>query len=121
VSNSWSAPVSDAEAARRAGGRRRHNALRHDLAVARQAEIVRRWQQSTLFGGPNPLGYGGKTRLAREFNVAPATIRRDVMAIRERFGRLACPLCNSLVNVDRWRELDWSMWTDGESWNERGK
>jgi len=106
VSNSWSAPVSDAEAARRAGGRRRYNALRHDRAVARQAEIVRRWQQSTLFGGPNPLGYGGKTRLAREFNVAPATIRRDVTAIRECFGRLACPLCSSLVNVDRWRELE---------------
>jgi hypothetical protein len=106
VNNSWSAPVSDTEAARRAGGRRRYNALRHDRAIARQAEIVRRWQQSTLFGGPNPLGYGGKTRLAREFNVAPATIRRDILAIRERFGRLVCPLCDSMVDIRRWKELE---------------
>lgn len=105
MSNSWSAPVSDAQAARRAGGRRRYNALRRDRAVARQAEIVRRCEQSTLFGGPNPLAYGGMARLAREFNVAPATIGRDIRAIRERFGRLICPLCNSMVDIRRWKEL----------------
>jgi hypothetical protein len=44
-------------------------------------------------------------RLAREFNVAPATIGRDIRAIRERFGRLICPLCNSMVDIRRWKEL----------------
>jgi DNA invertase Pin-like site-specific DNA recombinase len=106
VSAGWSSPVSTAEAYARAAGRRHYNAKRRDQALARQAEIVRRWDRAALLGAPNPLAYGGKTRLAREFGVSAATVTRDLRRIRERLERLPCPVCSSPVDRQRWEELE---------------
>jgi hypothetical protein len=106
VGRIWSSPVSNTEAARRAGGRRRHNALRHDRAMLRRARIVEEWKHTTMFGGPNMFAYGGKVRLARELGVSRATITRDLAFIRTAWGRLPCPTCGSQVDMRHWRELE---------------
>jgi hypothetical protein len=69
---------------RRAGGRRRYQALRRHEALLRRAEIIEHL---------NVLGFqrGTQAKIARLTGWSEATISRDFAAIRKRFG--ACPAC----------------------------
>lgn len=81
--NRWRLPVSDAEAYRRAGGRRYYNSMRQfraKLRRARVAELLRK-------------GYR-QIEIARELGVSKATICRDVAALAEEAQReRVCPVC----------------------------
>jgi hypothetical protein len=67
----WTAPTSNAEAHRRAAGRRRYNAMRHWLQVARRNRLL----------GCTRTGYGVQAALARVLGVSRSTICRDLAAI----------------------------------------
>jgi hypothetical protein len=88
---SWSAPTNAAEVRARAGGRRRHNRLRHDLAMFRRIEVLRLARRGEKGG---LLDRGFQAAAARQLGVSPATICRDVKVIlawsRERD---ICPHC----------------------------
>ena len=94
MSTYWSAPVSDAEAARRAGGRRRYNAWRHFCAVWRRREVARLYLE---LGG----GYGVQAAMARRLGVSQATVSRDMAALWEAAREHdRCPLCGTYVLPD---------------------
>jgi hypothetical protein len=84
----WSAPVSNAEAARRAGGRKRWNAWRRWMAFYRRCEISR------LLFSQGSTKRGFQAKLARTLNVARSTISRDIAKLLED-GARRCPLCQS--------------------------
>jgi hypothetical protein len=77
----WGAPTSWDVVCRRAAGRRRYNAGRRFLRNLRRAQIVCR-----LAGTGVPASVGGfrgiQARLAQELGVSPATISRDLRALR---------------------------------------
>jgi DNA-binding CsgD family transcriptional regulator len=81
----WSAPTSDSAAARRAGGRRRYNAERQRAAEQRRREVAQ-----LLFDGRAP------GEIAVMLDVSPATISRDMAALRAEGER--CPCCGALMN-----------------------
>ena len=72
---SWNAPVSDRDAARRAGGRRRYNAKRKKLAKQRRRKLV-----SLILKSIFQSGWQGK--LADELKVSESTISRDLRTPR---------------------------------------
>ncbi len=88
-SNNWNAPVSADVAARRAGGRRRYNAWRRDMAFLRRCEQV-----FPLLLKYGPWDRGTQARIARELNVSRATICRDVAALATISRELAVMLHN---------------------------
>jgi hypothetical protein len=92
----WSHPTSDAEAAARAGGRRRHNATRQARAQLRRAEVAR-------LLGTLGLRHGTQAVIARRLGVSEATISRDVTAV---FGYRPrrCPCCG--CGCDAFADLD---------------
>ncbi len=95
----WSERVSDTEAARRAGGRRRYNAVRQFRAVLRRRKVARLYLE---FGG----GYGCQAEIARRLGVHPSTVSRD-LAILRRGAMMSprCPFCGH--RYERiWLELD---------------
>lgn len=85
----WAAPVSDAEAARRAGGRRCRNALRQLRAAVRRQWVAELW---LAYGGE----HGCQAAIARELGVSRSTVCRDVAALFEeaRKGDV-CPFCGA--------------------------
>lgn len=83
----WSAPVSDSEAYKRAGGRRRYNAVR------RLRAILRRQQVAELLAS----GYS-QAEIAERLGVSQSTISRDVLHLRaETRRRGTCPVCGRLL------------------------
>jgi hypothetical protein len=88
---SWAAPTDAAEVWARAGGRRRYNRRRQDLATLRRIEVLRlarRNEHGWL------LARGFQADAARRFGVSPATISRDVKAILQGcYERDTCPGC----------------------------
>ena len=97
MSNGWSEWVSDNEAAARAGGRRRYNALRRDRALYRRIQVTER----VLSDG---WTYGTQARIAEELGVSHSTISRDLKAIFP--GAIQCPVCACRHPLERWRELE---------------
>jgi hypothetical protein len=97
VSNGWSEWVSDCEAAARAGGRRKYNAVRRDRARFRRIEVVKR----VLSDG---WTYGIQARIALDLGVSHSTICRDLKAIFP--GAIQCPVCACRHPLERWRELE---------------
>lgn len=99
----WRAPVSDDEAAHRAGGRRRYNAARRVQAWARRRQVA------DLLNKYGLLEYGTQARIADELGVSRATVHRDVRAILAQTRLCAC--CGSLVprDRDRWKALVWGL------------
>jgi predicted transcriptional regulator len=79
--NSNGPTLSPEQAYRRAGGRRRYNLRRQEVARARRAEVQRLLD---LYG---ERGRGTRARIARELSVSEATVSRDVREILE-FQRL---------------------------------
>jgi DNA-binding transcriptional ArsR family regulator len=67
----WSERVSDDQAARRAGARRRLNARRQG-----EAWLLRR--QVLLLSHQYGLGYGVQARIARELGISEATVSRHL-------------------------------------------
>jgi|SRR5579859_1394805 len=69
----WRQPVSNDEAARRAGGRRAYNSLRQLRAAARRQLLEKQ------FGITRQIATRGlRAKAARAFGVSEATISRDV-------------------------------------------
>jgi hypothetical protein len=71
----WSAPTTDAEAGRRAGGRRRYNRQRQNAARARRVQLA-----YTLMHTPDPWR-GFLAGEAAYHRVNRSTISRDIQAI----------------------------------------
>lgn len=83
--NQWSRPVSDLEAARRAGGRGRYNAWRRFLKDQRRRLVA-------------DLVAAGMSRrdIAAALGAAPRTVRRDVTAVlADADATRMCPVCGS--------------------------
>lgn len=75
---SWSAPTSNREAYRRAGGRRRYQEQRRQRAFVRQYAIFEAWCRHEIH---LVTDHGVQARLARQLGVSEATISRDVATI----------------------------------------
>ena len=71
----WVDRVSSEEASRRAGGRRRWNALRRDRAIVRRGEVARLLR---AYGAAR----GSQAKIAREIGVSQPTISRDAEWLR---------------------------------------
>lgn len=85
MTQAWSAPTSDDEAARRAAGRHHYNATRRVKAELRRVEVM---ELLTLMGG----GRGTNAAISRALGVSQATISRD-RAIINALGATTCPTC----------------------------
>jgi hypothetical protein len=86
----WLTPISAGRAARRAGGRRRHNAERKREMWERRFAILR------ILAQDDDLPHGGQRLLAERFGVHKSVISRDVNWAREN-GLLGCgftPRCS---------------------------
>ena len=73
----WTAPTSDAIAARRAGGRKRHNAERQAVRDRRRELLAR----IAIARGGWWFAYRNGAELARTLGVSRATICRDLHAL----------------------------------------
>jgi hypothetical protein len=73
----WSAPTTDAEASRRAGGRRAYNTKRRFMAAHRRRKVLELLCRTTGFG------YGCQARIAAILGTSPATVSRDCRALRQ--------------------------------------
>jgi len=80
MSGTWGAPASWEVVCRRSAGRRRYNAERKFLRNVRRAQIVCRLAGTGLLERAGPRGV--QALLARELGVSPATISRDLRALR---------------------------------------
>ena len=81
----WSRPVSFEEACRRAGGRRRYNAVRQFKALLRRQRVVElllRWG----------MRRGVQSRIAVELGVHRSTVSKDVAALLPEHP--PCPECD---------------------------
>jgi hypothetical protein len=79
VQQSWRDLVPDAEAHRRAGGRRRYNAARRQRQGQRRYQVYKLYWQLLSHRLLHPWGLG--TILAHHFGVSRATICRDLQAM----------------------------------------
>ena len=77
MATSWSKLTTHSEAARRAGGRRRINAVRHWGVIQRRAKVFKTVSERGLAG----FDRGVRAQIARELGVSRSTISRDVAAI----------------------------------------
>ena len=96
--SSWSAFTSIEEARRRAGGRSHYNSLRGFNADLRRVEVGK---LVTEYG----VGRGIRARIARELNVHPSTVTRDVQKLWG-FGVHACPTCEHRMTAKQWEQLE---------------
>jgi hypothetical protein len=87
----WTAPTTPEVAARRAGGRRRYNAWRQQIAQHRRTILTH-----LLFAKGNLFEKGIQARLARKLGVSRSTICRDVKALL-REGH-PCPCCGAYTH-----------------------
>ncbi len=74
----WRAATDTATAARRAGGRRGHNARRRFAQMERRARVAALIRE-------RGFGWGEQARIAAELGVSQATISRDVAALRSQW------------------------------------
>src|SRR5689334_2397286 len=81
MSSQWGAPTTWDVVCRRNAGRRRYNAGRKFLRDLRRAQIVGRLAGIGLVNAGRHRGL--QARLARELGVSPATISRDLRALRD--------------------------------------
>lgn len=79
----WHAPVSDAQARRRASGRRHYNALRSEAAQLRRHEVAKLMLQGH-----------SQAQCARELGLAASTVSRDWAALlASADAHDVCPTC----------------------------
>jgi hypothetical protein len=92
--NNWTAQTSNADAFKRASGRRQYNARRH-RGMLRRREIV----ALLLNENPYTVDRGVQKAIAEALHSMcgrlfhPSTISRDVAALRQRF--CSCPVCGT--------------------------
>ena len=86
----WSVPTTPEAVARRAGGRRRHNAQRQWLALRRRYMEVAR-----LLFCRDGCKRGAQARAARELGVSRSTVCRDVQRLIQE-GFHFCPTCGAM-------------------------
>lgn len=86
--SAWSTPTTYDEVCRRAGGRRRYNAVRQFLAILRRKRVLDLLRR---YG----VRRGVQTRIARELGVNRATICRDLKALLPE--QPPCPTCDRPV------------------------
>jgi hypothetical protein len=91
----WSVPVSAEEAAKRAGGRRRYNAVRRLKMVLRRKQVAE-WMME------NGMDHGSTAQMAALFGVSRGTIWKDKVSILTSHSN--CPRCGTLVPNDRLKE-----------------
>ncbi len=77
----WADRVSNEEASRRAGGRRRFNALRRDRAIVRRSQVA---SLLRAYGWAR----GSQAKVARLLGTSAATISRDAKHLREQMRPL---------------------------------
>lgn len=84
---------------RAAGGRRRYNALRRDLAAVRRAKLM-----ALILEDGGTLARGTQARMARRLGVSEATISRDVVRVFAEYppSDARCPICRDLHLPDYW-------------------
>jgi len=104
VINNWTTQVSNEEAARRAGGRRRYNRDRKRTALFRQGAIVDFWFTHAE-EGITMFDRGLQSLLAERFGVSRSTICRDYAAIFDGWRVTPCPTCSSPLSFGRVEEL----------------
>lgn len=78
---------------RRAGGRRKYQALRRHEALLRRGEIIEIIEQLKLLR----FQRGTQAKIARLTGWSEATISRDFKRIRERFA--PCSACGAIRNL----------------------
>ena len=83
MSNGWSDWVSDGEAAARAAGRRKYNALRRDRARYRRIQVA----ELVMSDG---WTYGFQARIAEELGVSHSTVSRDLRVLFP--AAIQCPV-----------------------------
>jgi hypothetical protein len=89
----WGQPTDPESAARRAGGRRRYNAVRQLIAAERRA-LVARLALDVVIAANGRSTWGMQTVIAEHLGVHRSTICRDLQHSRE-LARLfrPCPEC----------------------------
>jgi hypothetical protein len=102
----WSEPVSNDEAARRAGGRARHNRERQVNAYLRRLREIERWGELLKNGGLGLYEHGAKAAMARELGVHRSTVTRDFQQIFRAWELETCPTCLTPVETARWERLE---------------
>jgi hypothetical protein len=90
---SWSAPVSTAEAHRRAAGRRRYNSIRTLQARLRAIQAFRKMAEYSW-------ARGAQSRVAVELGVHRSTISRDLAGLPSPPDDARCPLCGAVRLAD---------------------
>jgi DNA-binding transcriptional regulator YdaS (Cro superfamily) len=75
--SNWSKTLPLEQAARRAGGRRKLNAERHQQAIDRRMQITQRFYDPDF-----ERGRGAQARLAKEIGVSEATVSRHLSSHR---------------------------------------
>jgi hypothetical protein len=78
MGGTWGTPAGWDEVCRRAAGRRRYNHGRRFLRNVRRAQLLR-WP--AVLGPDQPRGL--QAALARRLGVSPATVSRDLKAVRD--------------------------------------
>jgi hypothetical protein len=104
--SSWSEPVSDDVAHRRAGGRARYNRDRKVNAYLRRLREIERWGELLKNGGLGLYEHGAKAAMARELGVHRSTVTRDFQAIFRAWELEICPTCLTPVETARWDRLE---------------
>lgn len=95
MSNSSWPGITPEAAARRAGGRRRYNAERHDEMLLRRYQVAHLLEE---YG----VGWGAQARMAEELGVSRATVCRDIAAIFEDRVR-PCQTCGTRLRPEEWK------------------
>src|SRR5262245_13919383 len=101
MGNEWAKPISNRTAARRAGGRRRHNAKRKRQMWQRRFAILQIYARPE--DGPP---HGLQQALAERFGVNKATISRDVAWVERSgfaysgLGPLKCSFRRGAVSIE---------------------
>lgn len=98
MSNTSWAPTTPEAAARRAGGRRRYNAGRHEDMLLRRYRLANLLDE---FG----LDRGAQSRMAEELGVNRSTISRDIVAVLGS-RTTACPTCSTRLTPEQWKGAD---------------
>jgi DNA-binding NarL/FixJ family response regulator len=91
----WAQRTDNDSVARRAGGRRRHNAVRQTIATVRRFDVLR---LSMAMG----FRHGSQAEIARQLGVSQATITRDVRQVLREIAS-KCPTCGAPVGPARAR------------------
>lgn len=95
--STWSALTSTDEAHSRASGRWLYNGVRHAEAMVRRGRVIELLQDGGLVRGAQAV-------IARELQVHPSTISRDVSRILKTDGT-DCPSCEGWMDHKSWDRL----------------